>query len=142
MNANTSTRLISDDFAMSTKRFSPPAEAPERSSASSHSTFEPSRAVAVNALPSAWTTPLEPSVNSYSAARSRSIAPDDPPPSTFERNPPEDGAPSGRAVQLRLTRIWPPDEPCLVSESVGVDLVRVTLDGDPSAPAAGFGFFV
>src|SRR4051794_41770219 len=38
--------------------------------------------------------------------------------------------PAGREFQLRLTRRTPPVAPCLVSETVGADLVSVTFDSE------------
>src|SRR3954453_19436311 len=101
-------------------RFSPPVLAPLRSSASSW--MYGGRSRAPNALPSAWTTPLRPSVNSYRQPRSRSIAP--PPPVRRLKNPPP---PCGRAFQFRLTRICPPTPPCFDSDTEGADLVSVSL---------------
>src|SRR3954468_19740063 len=112
-------------------RFSPSLLAPDRSSPSSRMTGSPTpRGLAEKALPSACTTPLVPSVNSYRQPRSRSRL-------GAERlnNPPP--PPAGRAFQFRFTRSMPVEEPCLVSDTDGADLVRVTLDSETGADGAG-----
>src|SRR5215218_4464754 len=102
-------------------RFSPSELVPARSSPSSRMTGpDTPLGLAAKALPSACTTPLVPSVNSYRHPRSRSREGAE----RLNRPPPP---PAGRAFQLRLTRSMPVEEPCLVSDTAGADFVRVTL---------------
>src|ERR1022692_1955406 len=101
-------------------RFSPSVLSPVRSSPSREMIGGPSLRD-LNELPRAWTTPFLPLPSSYRQARSRSMADD----ACRLKRPPEDG----REFQFRLTLSWPPTLPpaCLLSETVGAFLVRVTL---------------
>src|SRR3954453_13791438 len=115
-------------------RFSPSLRLPERSSPSSRMTGSRTpRGLAWKALPSACTTPLVPSVNSYRQPRSRSRL------GAERLNSPPPPPPDGRAFQFRFTRSIPVEEPCLVSDTVGADLVRVTLDSETGAGGAADG---
>src|SRR6478672_8631542 len=117
MSANTRMRLICDGSVRSTDRFSPAEMLPERSSPSRVISGRPLRLVAVNALPSACTTPFVPSLNSYRQPRSRSSW------NCFLKKPRS----GGFAFQFRLTRNVPVAPPCLVSETLGAAFVSVTL---------------
>src|SRR3954451_2949663 len=135
MYAKMSTRRIHEAWARLTKRFSPAALVPDRSSPSSQIVGSPAPgAQALKALPRAWTTPLLPSVNSYRQPRSRST------PAERRKKPP----PWGCAFQFRFTLSRPPVVPCLVRETDGAALVRVTLDSEtpPLSPATGLGRLV
>src|SRR5258708_4312005 len=117
-------RRISLRRDRSIRRFSPSVLWPLRSSPSSEMIGGPSLRD-LNELPRACTTPFLPLASSYRHARSRSISSDRA--ERLNRPPPELG---GRAVQFRLTLsspLTPPPPPCLLSDTVGAFLVRVTL---------------
>src|SRR5215469_7688922 len=113
-------RRISPSLDRSILRFSPSALSPVRSSPSSEMIGEPSLRD-LNALPSAWTTPFLPLLSSYRQPRSRSMGA----PAWRLKSPPD----AGRETQFKLTRSSPRALPpcCLLSETVGAFLVRVTL---------------
>src|SRR5215469_5740828 len=114
-------RRISPSLDRSILRFSPSALSPVRSSPSSEMIGEPSLRD-LNASPSAWTTPFLPLLSSYRQPRFRSMAA----PAWRLKSPPD----AGLEIQFRLTRSSPralPPPCCLLSETVGAFLVRVTL---------------
>src|SRR5918998_2154039 len=109
MNAKTASRLMSAECFSDTNRFSPSVELPERSSLSSLTyggwSSEP------KLLPSACTTPLEPSAISTRQPRSRSIPP---PPVAFASarlSIPPPVFCGGCWFQFRLIRTGPPAPP-------------------------------
>src|SRR5713101_6432201 len=132
MKVKTRMRRTSRSLDRSIRRFSPSVLCPVRSSPSREMIGLPSLRE-VNEFPRACTTPFLPLASSYRQARSRSMSAD----ATRLKSPPD----GGRDVQFRLTRSSPPALPpcCLLSETVGEFLVRVTLLRLTPAPCAAFG---
>src|SRR6476620_10555512 len=119
--------------------FSPPTTLPVRSSPSSW--IQGGALSEPYALPSAWITPLRPSLSSYRQPRSRSMPPAPGAAAaafSLEKKPPDGGGGGDAPVdQFRLTRAVPPTAPDLVSETLGVPLVSTTLPPVGAAGAAG-----